>query len=148
MPLMRTGIDVGDRLLVIKEIGPGSTSPSIFAGRLTYDNPRGVTHNFTVPGSPVLPDVAASFGYRNDNSLVTTDGQAVTTEDDGNMQISRLGAGAPGDATMLWDARNPPTSVTIGGSTTSYTYDEEGRRLSKRTESELLACYTLSASCT
>ena len=89
------------------------------------------------PMTKTLPPPPATMTYDTDNRLATYNGQAVSSDANGNLLAAPVAGTLLG--ALTWDARNRLTSA--GG--VSYAYDAENRRISS-TQSGQTTTYTWS----
>ena len=130
----RLQYDNADRLTASFE-EKGATS--LWQAGYGYDNAYRLTSYTPAPMTKTLPPPPATMTYDTDNRLATYNGQAVSSDANGNLLAAPVAGTLLG--ALTWDARNRLTSA--GG--VSYAYDAENRRISS-TQSGQTTTYTWS----
>ena len=130
----RLQYDNADRLTASFE-EKGATS--LWQAGYGYDDAYRLTSYTPTPITKTLPPPPATMTYDTDNRLATYNGQAVSSDANGNLLAAPVAGTLLG--ALTWDARNRLSSA--GG--VSYAYDAENRRISS-TQSGQTTTYTWS----
>ena len=77
----------------------------------------------------------------NQYTSVPSVASAPSYDDDGNATAYPVPAAPTGNSTLVWDAENRLKSITVGSTTTTYRYDSQSRRISKKVGSGTSTVY-------